>query len=392
MKDVIVMVTKDACAKFNLPIYGNTYWKTPNIDELAAKGTVFNRHYTVAPSTIMSFSSALYGCYPYVTENVIYNMDLLNTEPRRCFFDDLHDDGYACYAVFPKGWRFYRFRCFGQHTVLPECDMEQKVGPHFNSHNKPFSFNGELAEQAFQNIVNTMNSIDISGKTMIWLHLPHVIKGYTGYGSDVEFFDRVVGFLREKYGDDSIFISADHGHSNHTEGRIGYGFHVYDTEACIPLITPRLENTPIVDFPTSNVDIWKILINREIPKRDYVICDTAFYGQPRRRIGIVKGKFKYIYVKQTDSEELYDLEFDPDEKHNIADIVQFDRDRKVNICVPDEYFYPYWDEAQAAVKELREIKNGMYRSAGKLFLFKFYMRPYFFKRGLNKIKRKIFGK
>ena len=30
---------------------------TPNIDELAKKGTVFNRHYTAAASTAMAFTS-----------------------------------------------------------------------------------------------------------------------------------------------------------------------------------------------------------------------------------------------------------------------------------------------------------------------------------------------
>lgn len=65
MEKHIVLVTKDAFGIMNLPQYGNTYWKTPNIDALAKEGTVFMRHYTSAPSTGMAMTSMLTGKYPY---------------------------------------------------------------------------------------------------------------------------------------------------------------------------------------------------------------------------------------------------------------------------------------------------------------------------------------
>ena len=63
MKDKIILVSKDVFMRGYLPVYGNTYWKTPNIDELAKKGTVFLKHYTAAPSTAMSFTSMFTGLY-----------------------------------------------------------------------------------------------------------------------------------------------------------------------------------------------------------------------------------------------------------------------------------------------------------------------------------------
>ncbi|MBR5605704.1 MAG: sulfatase-like hydrolase/transferase, partial [Verrucomicrobia bacterium] len=65
MENQIVLVTKDAFGIMNLPIYGNQIWETPNIDELAHKGTVFMRHYTTAPSTGMAMTSMFTGKYPY---------------------------------------------------------------------------------------------------------------------------------------------------------------------------------------------------------------------------------------------------------------------------------------------------------------------------------------
>ena len=42
-----VLITKDALRKDYLPSYGNKFWKTPNIDELASKGTIFNKERSV---------------------------------------------------------------------------------------------------------------------------------------------------------------------------------------------------------------------------------------------------------------------------------------------------------------------------------------------------------
>ena len=41
MKNKIILITKDVLRSDYLPVYGNKYWKTPNIDKLAEKGTIF---------------------------------------------------------------------------------------------------------------------------------------------------------------------------------------------------------------------------------------------------------------------------------------------------------------------------------------------------------------
>ena len=61
----IIFISKDALNKHVLPTYGNKFWKTPNIDALAEKGTVFNRHYTAAGSTAMAFTAMALGKYCY---------------------------------------------------------------------------------------------------------------------------------------------------------------------------------------------------------------------------------------------------------------------------------------------------------------------------------------
>lgn len=68
----IVIISKDAMCTDYLPVYGNSFFKTPNIDELARKGTVFLNHYTAAPSTVMSFYSMVTGRYAHETKYELY--------------------------------------------------------------------------------------------------------------------------------------------------------------------------------------------------------------------------------------------------------------------------------------------------------------------------------
>ena len=62
---MVFLLTKDCMFCESLPCYGNSYWKTPNIDALAEKGTLFKKHYAAGASTAMSITAMLSGHYPY---------------------------------------------------------------------------------------------------------------------------------------------------------------------------------------------------------------------------------------------------------------------------------------------------------------------------------------
>lgn len=62
-----ILITKDVLRTDYLFCYGSKLWKTPNIDELASKGTIFNRQYTVGTSTAMSLTSLFTGKYSFET-------------------------------------------------------------------------------------------------------------------------------------------------------------------------------------------------------------------------------------------------------------------------------------------------------------------------------------
>ena len=62
----IILLTADQMSADYMRLYGAPYEDTPNIEALAAKGTVFTRMYTGAPWTTPSFGVTLTGLFPTV--------------------------------------------------------------------------------------------------------------------------------------------------------------------------------------------------------------------------------------------------------------------------------------------------------------------------------------
>ena len=294
----IILISKDAMGRFYLPVYGNTYWKTPNIDELAKKGTVFYRHYTAAPSSAMSYTSMFWSIDSFNTKRKDWR-PVKGENYGDTLFDKAEALGYKCYIIWDKKWmttaKIYS-ECYGKNTVFhPIEDFQQCVGAHF-PHKGELSPSDEKAQIALEKLYRQLEEIvKTEERVFVWLHFPHVINGRTCYGADIDLFDKAIGKIREWFKDDSIYITADHGNMNGEKGKICYGFDVYEPAVSIPLITPRIGNESKVTIPTSNVDLYGIIFKQVIVEKEFVYSDTAYYAQPNRRLAIIYGKWKYIY-------------------------------------------------------------------------------------------------
>lgn len=364
MNNVVFLLTKDCMSCESLPLYGNRYWNTPNIDELAENGTVFRKHYAAAASTAMSMSAMLTGHYPYEFKQRKTYTDV-NPGEFLSIFDYFQNESYECHLIWDitwmdMAWRFVREFGDESKTKIHNIDIAQPAGGHKKSKEKLVR-NDSLLEQTYEQICSTIDSIDFEKKQFVWMHLPHVLKGRRSYMDDMDVFDEVVGYVREKVGDDSIFVSTDHGHMNMHKGKVGYGFDVYEPIIHIPLIAPWIEGMTEVTVLTSNIDLPRIIIERKIPSRNYVIADTTYYAQPTRKTAIVTERFKYIYNKPSGKEELYDLYWDPQENYNILVENYFDYDRITTITYDELYFYPYKNEALRAYKNLKKHKEDIWR-------------------------------
>lgn len=364
MKNVVILVSKDVLGSFNLPTYGNKYWNMPNVEKLAKNGTVFYRHYCAAPSTAMSFTSMFTGMYPYETGRKKY-VHVKQFDKVPTFFNDIENLGYDIHIIWSPDYivdtKPYS-ECFGNPDTVQFhfIDMNQPVGVHYND-GTPIVSNKELERKTVAIIQKEFVSIKKKEKQFIWIHIPHVIKGRSGYGEDMDVFDEIVGFLIERYGIDSIYLTGDHGHMNMTKNKICYGFDVYEPAVHIPLITPKIDGIDSYYNVTSNVDLRHIIFDERIVERDFVFSDCAYYAQPNRKLAIITNRYKYIYNKKTGQEELYDLEYDPNEEHNLAYETFYDTDRKKSAILKQVFFYPYWDLSKEALAKLRDIKKGMWR-------------------------------
>lgn len=362
----IIFISKDALNKHALPIYGNKYWKTPNIDTLASKGTVFNRHYTAGGSTAMAFTSMALSKYCYETGRRVYSNE--KTINGNTLFDKLYDKGYECHIMWDDTYTSFaesHFRCEGLHTKIHSLhQIKQRETAHIKGQFDDMSFDKKETDIAITTIKEEFLSIknNATKNIFIWFHLPHVMRGRQGYGSDVDVFDDIVGIAREIFGDDDIFISADHGHMNGWKDKYHYGFDVEEEAICIPMISPKVNNSDFIDFPTSTLQMFDILYSRSVKPLDFVMCETAYYAQPKRKIAIIKGKYKYSYNKETKKEYLYDLEFDPEENHNLVYPEFYDTDRFLWYSTCQCFYYPYWEEAQNALSDLRMIKDKMWKN------------------------------
>lgn len=368
--DNIIFITKDAFCKDYLPCYGNKYWSgyTPNIDELVKKGSVFKRHYTGAPSTVMSNMCMFTGLYPHESELSHYSLSGIHYKGDT-LWTKAEDDRYECHIIWDEAWHSVfkmeqRYYCYGENTTIHNLkDIRQGVGAHY-LHGDSLKRNDNKTEYVYLKIENEISKImkDAKKSVFLWMHIPHVINGRTGYGTDIDAFDYIVGIARRHFSDDNIFIAADHGNMNGKKGKVGYGHDVYETAINIPLITPRLCEQKTIETITSNVDITTIIFDRKIPQREFVYSDSTFYAQPNRKLAIITDNYKYIYNKHSKKEELYDLRTDPIENCNLISDKIYDVDRHVTTPLKELYFYPFWDELEAVRSYFREKKNKIWKT------------------------------
>lgn len=367
-KESILFLTKDAQCKAYYPCYGNEFYKgrMPNLDELVRKGTKFNNFITAAPSSNMSYLSMFTMKYPYQREIKTYSY-LPNDYNGITLFDKAKELGFENHIIWDSSWDpdVQYTRCYGDSIIHSIDNLKQGVGAHFLHEGK---LKRDIAKEntTKENFRKVIEEIMTSGKKVfIWCHLPHVLNGRISYGDDLDLFDEYIGIFRLFFDDNNIFISADHGNMNGLRGKVGYGFHVYEPAINIPFISPRINGMAECNYLVSNIDVFDIIFNRAINKRECVYSDSAYYAQKNRRLCVAYGKYRYIYNKIDDSEELYDIEWDPNQNFNMISDEIFDTDRNKTTPACEYVFYPYWDELPMIRKKLRSEKNKIWRDISK---------------------------
>jgi len=222
----IIFITKDILMNRYLFCNSKPLTEYPNINELALKGTIFKRHYTAAPSTAMSLTSMFTGKYAHEMGRKRY-IEVDQYRSQDTLFDEFIKKEYSTYVIWPWEWKegaWKYSKIFPNETkVIPLIDVAQSI---VMNNKDNLSIDIDKVNVAINNILKVLDEIvKLHQNHFVWLHLPHVINGMTGYGSDIGVFDGLIGSIRELYGDESIYLSADHGHMNGAKGIPVYGFH-----------------------------------------------------------------------------------------------------------------------------------------------------------------------
>lgn len=363
-KQKYLLVTKDAMCTEYLPVYGNKEFSTPNIDALANKGTIFRNHYTAAPSTVMAFYSMITGRFAHETDYELFE-PYHDTYSDSTIFSKLKEQGFECHFIWDSVNMVFNdyFDLFRDDVIVHHFPtFRQGVGAHYQ--HDGFLEDKPIAEEETIDYVRKMVSEIVKGnkKVFLWIHFPHVINGKTGYGSDIELFDKYIGLFRSYFDDDCISISADHGNMNGHKGKLCYGFDAFQSNSKIPLITPRINDREEVLFNTSNVDLYSIICGN-LNNRKFVYTDTAYKGQYHRILAIYYENYKLIYYKSSNKYELFDLTEDPLEEFSLFDDYYFDRTRNAFTPARELYYYSRWNDLPSIrtilVKEKERIwKNG----------------------------------
>ncbi|MCE7743075.1 MAG: sulfatase-like hydrolase/transferase [Candidatus Heimdallarchaeota archaeon] len=166
------------------------------------------------------------------------------------------------------------------------------------------------------------------------------------YDGEVKFVDsevqRLLSAWDKKYPDSTIVLTADHGDEFREHGEFSHKAKLYDELIHVPLIItdPKVsqnENNDLVsliDLPTTILNLQNIdvspkmrgnsIFSKSYKPRDYIISETlqkeqkvSMDGQGVQKVALRGRKWKYIFHVDG-SEELYDLENDPQEQKDIS--------------------------------------------------------------------------
>lgn len=345
-KPNVLLITVDTLRADRLGCYGSTAVRTPAIDALAARGTLFTRAFAHTPSTLPSHANILLGLTPNA-HGVHDNSNFIVRDDFLTMAEWLKAQGYATGAfvgAFPLDSRFGLVQGFDVYD-----DNYGSQGP------TDMTFVERKADAVVGKAVEWLDGRP--GPWFLWVHVfdPHqpyeppepFRSQYPGnpYNAEIAYADsglgRLLGLLKERGLEDrtAVIFTADHGESLGEHGESTHGYFAYNATLHVPLILALPGGKPArVDANVCHVDIFPtvcgILGRKEPPglqgrsllplvrgrklaeKPVFFEALTAYYNRswaPLR--GFIQGRDKFM---DSPIPEVYDLEKDFAELENVA--------------------------------------------------------------------------
>jgi len=364
----VLLITIDTIRPDRLSCYSIKYLKTPRIDDLAAKGALFDRAIAHNPTTLPSHANILLGTTP-LYHGIHDNSKFRASEDFLTMAEYLKSKGYSTAAfigAFPLDSRF---------------GLSQGFDVYDDSYPSKSSFTFSLAERKAEKVVEAaLGWLEKqSSKWFAWVHIwdPHTLYSPPEpfqsqfkddpYSGEVAYVDSELGklfdYMKENHlmENTCIILTGDHGESLGEHGELTHGYFAYNSTLWVPLIItgPGVEASRIdqyvshIDiFPTvcdilgieepsflQGISLVPLMKGKNIKKRAiYFESLNPFYnrgGAPLR--GFVQERKKFI---DSPLPEFYNLENDFDEEKNLVQEINLDKYRKELIDLEKELSSP----------------------------------------------------
>jgi arylsulfatase A-like enzyme len=372
----IILIVVDTLRADHLSCYGYHRNTTPNIDQLASKGVLFNDAIATAPWTLPSIASIMTSQYPSAL-GIKKNITAIdNRFPMLA--EKLKELNYTTCGIvshvlvssnlgFGKGFDYYTEKGVVDHKGSSSAEITNKATSFLqNSQQEPFFlflhyFDPHyyyLLHEKYNYYPSYMGKIR-SGHPILdlWKRRHRLseddIKYLVAlYDSEIAFTDQYIGQLlsilkKQRFFDNSIIIiTADHGEEFMERDWIGHTITLYQELIRVPLIIKFPENTnQIIEHPVSLIDIVPTIYDKlglQIPysfdgqsldlsqkktiKTRPIFSETFYslnYGSkpadPIALRALILGQKKLIYDDIKKSKKIYNLSSDPLEQHNLLD-------------------------------------------------------------------------
>jgi len=344
----IILISIDTLRADHLPAYGYTKVRTPNIDALAAAGTLFEHAYSHAPQTLPAHTSILSGQLPFehgVRDNVGFTVKPGQWFVQRALRQRGWPTGGFVSAYVLRGAVGLNQGFDTYDSELPPASGERSIGQVQRS--------GDATLAAAE---NWLNARDRKKPFFLFLHLyephkpyepPSRFASYEPYDGEIAYADEIVGRLFDRlraldlYDRATIVLLADHGEGLGDHGEQEHGLFLYNATMQVPLIVklPGQDRPRRVAAPVQHIDLVPTILDLAgAPKRAELrgrplrallegtgsLPDTGIYSEAlysryhfgwSELYGLTDARYRLIRAPR---DELYDLDRDPKESGSIS--------------------------------------------------------------------------